>query len=164
MPLVRPFEAQAGAQWRRPARVNHHDRPGPAGVGLLDQHPADLRIRLARDERDVRLGDPGFLSRDPGECRPQVVGVLQRDLRHHAGERRDDVGRVQPPAQTDLDHGDVHTPRRQVREGDGGRRFEEARVKPLDLTLESLGPRRERLLAHRFAVDGDPLAYGHEVG
>ena len=140
MPLVRPLEAKPGPWRRGPPRIDGHDRPGAAGGGFLDQNSADRGIGLAGDERHARLGDPGLLARDPRQRGPQVVGVLQGDLGDDAGERRDDVRGVEAPAQTDLDHGDVHTPGREVREGDGRRGFKETRVEPLDVRLEPARP------------------------
>ena len=41
----------------------------------------------------------------------EVVGVLQRDLGHHARQRGDHVGAVEPAAQPHFDHRDLHSPR-----------------------------------------------------
>src|SRR5439155_6331264 len=68
------------------------------------------------------------------------------------------------PAQAHFDYGDVHAPRREVRQGDRGGRLEEAGIEALDFRLQEARPLGERLLADRHAVHLDALADRDQVG
>ncbi len=154
---------QAERPGGRGARVHQDHRVGPAALGFRDEHLANGGIRLPRHERNVALRDAGLLPRDRREVRPQVVGVLPRDFGDHRHERRDDVGRVEPPSQSDFDHGDVHPPRREVGESDRGRGLEETRVESLDVGAQERGPFGEGLLADRHPVHLHALSHRDEM-
>ena len=137
---------------------------GPTPFGFLDDLRPDVVIGFTRDKGDVGLRDPRLLARNPLQIRPQVIHVLERDLRDRADQRREHIRGIQPTTQTDLDNGDVHVPGGEVGERDGRSRLEEAGIDPLDVRFELGGPFRECILADRHAVYGDALNRGDEMG
>ena len=87
-----------------------------------------LRMLRQRDQRSLRTQDASLLPRNFGNRVAQVVLVVQRDVRNDRDQRIDDVGGVQPAAQTNLKHGDIDLLLRIVEKRQRRQRLEEAGV------------------------------------
>ena len=137
-PAPPPPPPRSAADARRPVPTARSTSPPPAtttGTSWLlplhhascrpHQHSGQGRIRLADDKWHARFRDPRLLRGDLLHRVAEILLVIERDVRHRAHERRDHVGAVEPAAEADLDHGDVHLARREVRERDRRRRLEE---------------------------------------
>src|SRR5579863_1312343 len=72
------------------------------------QQPTDGVVRLSDERRSTGLEDAGFFNRNLFSRRPEILGVVYADRSHAGGEWREDVGRVEPPAKSNLDDGDIH--------------------------------------------------------
>ena len=59
---------------------------------------------------------------------PEPVHVVEVDVGHDRHPAVPGVGRIEPPAETDLDQRDVRTDLREAREDDGGQQLELGRV------------------------------------
>lgn len=101
-----------------PKRAADRRRPGAERV----EHFVLLRDRHARH---ARLHDPGLFARDLCERVAQDLRVLELDRRDRRNLGRDHVGRVQAPAQPNLDHANVDRLVREIAEAHRGGQFKE---------------------------------------
>src|ERR671924_874764 len=85
----------------------------------------------------------------------KYVRVLQRDVRKQHDLRVDHVRRVEPAAETGLDHRDVDVTLRELRERGGGEHLELGCADGLGVWLD---PRDGAFEIRLVAVDPDPLA------
>ena len=86
------------------------------------------RIKL-RDERHAPLGDRRFLSGNVRQTVTEELLMVERKVGDAGDERMlDDVGRVEPAAETDLEDAGVGGRSRERHERRGGRDLEEARL------------------------------------
>jgi len=106
----------------------------------------------------------GFLAPDILERRPEPIGVIQPDRADHGHVCIDDIGRIQAPAQSHLDHGEIHCG--VTEDVIGGQRavFEESKRDFAALGLDALEGFKQQPLIDRLAVERDPLRVPHEVG
>ena len=120
------------------------------------------------DDRHARLDDAGLLERDLAQRRAEILLVVEgdrRDRRRRSGDS--DVGRVEPAAEADLEHGDVDAGAPEQLERDRGRHLEERRLHVERAVARAARRSRrarrrsaatERVRADRLAVDDEPLA------
>ena len=139
---MRALEAECDSAWDRTAGVREDDRLRSSLLRFGHEDLTHPLILLPGNERDARLGDSRLLPGDAGEVGAQIVRVLQGDLGHDAGQRGDDVGAVESPAQADLDHRHVDPAGGEIGEGDGGGGFEKAGLETLDMRAQPVGPHR----------------------
>ncbi len=91
----------------------------PFGGDLL-QHGQRL-VRLGRrDDRDAGLDDSGFFARDQGQGIAKDCHVIVGKRCDHRNARRDNIGGIQPPAQSHLDDRRVRFLLRKIKKADGG--------------------------------------------
>ena len=90
--------------------------------------------------------------------------MIAGDLRDRARQWTHDVGAVQPPAEPDLDHGDLGAAGGEVGEGDRRAGFEERRLALEDEWPELVGPHCDSGLGDRHTVDPDPLPERDQMG
>ena len=90
--------------------------------------------------------------------------MVAADGRDHGKARRKDVGRVEPSAQTHLDHGHVDSRGREVIEPERRRGLEEGGLLILEPGPPSLQERLQRLVLDLVPLDSDPLVEAKEVG
>src|ERR1019366_10059828 len=84
----------------------HESRPGPPRLGMQDGARAVCGTGDS-DERGLALAeDPRFLARDVLDRRTEDVEMVRRDVRDDRDVGRQNVCRVEPPADPDLDHPD----------------------------------------------------------
>jgi hypothetical protein len=79
-----------------------------------------------RDERAVLAQDAALLAGDLGDGVAKILLVVERDVGDDGEQRLDDVGRVQPAAETDFQHQDAGVFAIEIQEGDGREPLEEA--------------------------------------
>ena len=77
-----------------------HD--GAHGPGRLDQRRG--HVACAHHGGTPRAEDPGFLARNRVEGGAEIFLVVEADADHDGDARLDDVDRVEPPAQSHLEH------------------------------------------------------------
>ncbi len=70
------------------------------GLGMLRQS----------DESSAGTQDAGLFACDLGDGVPEIVLMIERDIRDDGEERTDDVGGIEPAAQPNLEDGDVNEP------------------------------------------------------
>ena len=117
------------------------------------------------DQIDARLGDAGFLRGDLLEPVAEKGGVVEAELGDAAdGRGADDVGRVEPPAETDLDDAGVGRRARESEEGGRGGRLEEADLHPVGQIERLLEQGGERVVVDQPAGEADPLVEADEMG
>src|SRR3546814_7556199 len=75
---------------------------------------------------------------------------------------RDDVGRVEPPAEPDLDDAGVGGGARESEEGDRGRHLEEARLEPVGMVERFLQQCRKRIVVDQRTRDTDTFVRSEE--
>ena len=105
------------------------------------EHLAQLGRGLAEHQRGVGLDDAGLLLGDRAAPVTGAVGVVTADVGDDRDLRIDDVGRVPPTEQPDLDHRDVD---RRLREPvqRGGREDLEVRQRARRASVRAAPPRR----------------------
>src|SRR3546814_17816226 len=104
-------------------------------------------MRISDWSSDVCSSD--LFLRDPFRTIAEERLVVDAELGDAGDERvRDDVGRVEPPAEPDLDDAGVGGGARESEEGDRGRHLEEARLEPVGM-VERFPPQSR----HRLVVD-----------
>ncbi len=109
---------------RRPILAGDLDRRLDARGLALDRRQCFARLRR-HDRRHPRLENAGLLPRDLAYGIAEVLGVVERDRRDHAGQRvLDHIGRVQPSAQPDLEQEHIRRVARKKHEPGGGRDLE----------------------------------------
>ena len=125
----------------------------------------EIGVRLAKDERALRLHDARLLLGDLAARRPEVLHVVDAHVGHDGDTSVDDVRRVPTPADTDLDDrgldGDVGEPPQRNR-GDDLEVAGNRRKVRLDLgdQADELG---EVIVGDRLAVPRDALIDPLEV-
>ena len=67
-----------------------------------------MRILLADHERHARFCNAGLFGGDQLDGIAEILLVIERDARHDGHQRLDHVGAVEPPAEADLDDGDIN--------------------------------------------------------
>ena len=88
-----------------------------------------LAVLTVEHSAAAGLEDAGFLRGDGGEGAAEDGGVLQPDVGDDRRLRRgNDVGGVQPPAETDLDHDEVTAGLREPEKADGGHQLKLGRM------------------------------------
>src|SRR5712664_796156 len=126
-------QSELGVLPRLQRRVHGDDGVGTASLRLVDELRAYIGIGFARNERHPRFGDPRLFTRDSLEVAPQVLDVLEGDLRDGADQRGKEVRRIEPAAESHFDYRDIDVPGGEIGEGDGCRCLEEAGLEPLDV-------------------------------
>jgi len=147
------------------------------GAAIGGDRAHDLRggrREWPHDDRDARLDDSGLLGGDAREVVAEDLHVVHSDRRDRGRERlRNDVRRIEPPAEADLEHRHVDLLIEEVGERRGGRDLEvgEGRIGvesfargpgaalPVD-ALEELG---ERVVVDVDPADRDALVHLLEV-
>ena len=177
--LVAPAQADPGPPEPRqldvdPVAVPAEQRRGPD----LGQRHADAPRATPDDRQPVAaraghgqvaaLDDRGLLAGDLGDRVAQAVHVVEVDVRHDRHAAVPGMGRVEPPAQADLDERQVGTDLGEAGEDDGGQQLELGRLAvtrrdPVGGDQDALDQPREVVRGDRPAIDLDPLAVGHQV-
>ena len=80
------------------------------------------------------------------------------------GGRRQDIGRIEAPAQAHFDNRRRSRGTSKAQERGGGRHLEKACADPLGMDQHFLEYRRQRLVADQMAVQPYPLVEADEVG
>ena len=119
---------------------------------------------LAGRERDPAPDDRGLLPGDRIEGGAQVGLVVEVDARDDLHVGPPHGGRVEPAAETRLEHRHVDAFPHEVVKGKGRQGLEHGRIQPHDLGAERLHPVREIGLGNRQPADTDPLAKIDQVG
>ncbi len=153
---------------REHGRRLHHGE----GHGHAPGAPPDDLERLARgagDRQVAALDDGGLLPGDRRDRRPEAVHVVEVDVRHDGHAAVPGVRRVEPATQPDLHEGDIELGLGEMPEDDRGQELELGRVAVASRDLvrdrhDRLDVAGEVIRGDGPAVDGDPLAIGHEVG
>ena len=85
-------------------KIPSRDAEWRCKASRLAHQPVERRLGLqAEHRRHLRLEDSGLFEGDFGNARAQKFRVIVRDWRHHCGGwARNDIGRIDPPAETDL--------------------------------------------------------------
>ncbi len=145
-----------GAAARQPERARRRR-------GLADPRGERRRIGLG-DERHALLGDARFLGGDLLERVAEEGVMVVAELGDAADERRgDDVGRVEPAAEPDLDDAGVGGRAREGEEGGRRGRLEEADLHVAG-GVERLGEQsRQRLVLDQPAGEADALVEADEM-
>jgi len=106
--------------------------------------------------------DAALLRRDRLERAAEDRLVVHRDAGDHGDRRVDRVGRVEPAAEPDLEHGDRHA---RVRDRDARDRRDllEERQRIAARAAHRVRRRHDRALVDRLAADRDPLAQARQV-
>ena len=65
------------------------------------------------------LDDAGLFCRDLFDGMSQKIFMIEIDLRNDGHFRNDHIRRIEPPAETDLDHGDIDTATHEMQKADG---------------------------------------------
>src|SRR5437588_795808 len=92
----------------------------------LDHRPR-FRHDHTAERRPARFDYAGLLSGNAGQAIAQLSSVVETNAREQGRDGIANIGRVEPPAQTDFDHRRVDTPSHKMQEADGGGNFEERR-------------------------------------
>ena len=133
------------------------------GAGLEDGQ----RLRRLRRHHHgpAALDDAGLLEGDLGERVAEMLHMVEGDrhlYRHH--RLRDDIGRIEPPAEAGLQQQDIGGGAGEFEEGGAGRHLEEGdgliAIRPLALLEE----RQQRLLFDQLAGKPDALMEAHQMG
>ena len=96
-----------------------------ASVDDLDLARHELLVRVVRrDNHSCGMSNREFLPRDLLVRLAEHLGVLQRHVREQNDLSVDDVGRIEPPAETRLDDGHVHSLLRELEQGSRGQDLE----------------------------------------
>ena len=122
----------------------------------------------AGDREAFRLKDAGLLGRDRLERRPQVLGVVECDVRDDFDAQVEDVRGVETTAESHLADEQVDAGAREIVEGGAGQDLEFRRCTQLGRHITNgrlhLGEQcREVGLADRSLINLDPLGVGNEV-
>ena len=88
-----------------------------------------LRLELPDDHRDARLDDAGLFPCDLCERRPEVLLMIVRDRCDGRRHRLNHICRIEAAAEADLQYRRVDAGAAKELERDGGRHFEERRVR-----------------------------------
>src|SRR5258708_34626354 len=107
-------QSELGVLPRLQRRVHGDDRVGTASLRLFDELRAYVGIGFARHEWHPGFGDPRLFARDPLEVAPQVLDVLESDLRDGADQRGKDVRRIEPAPEPYFDHSEIDVPRGEI--------------------------------------------------
>jgi hypothetical protein len=99
-------------------------RVGADAVALARNCRHSFSRVCANDDEHARFDDASLLSGDLGNRVTKKLLMIEVDSRNRSRHRRDDVGRVEPPAETDLQHRDIdlRLPKHVERDGGRGRR------------------------------------------
>ena len=131
----------------------------------LFDRPPGLLVEPPQHDRHPLFDNAGLLERDRRERRPQIVLMIERDRRHRAGHGRDDVGSVEPAAQSHLQHSHVDPCLSKVLKGHRRRIFEKCGGEiRLAESLQLFGQLRHLRFRDHLAVHADPLPELHEMG
>ena len=112
------------------------------------------------------LDDPGLFARDPGERAAENGGVLETDVRDNGGLGRGyHVRRIQPPAETDLEHNGAAFLRGEIPKAHRGEDLKlRGRVgHAAGGLLHGFGGAAERRVGDVRAVNAEPLVHAHKV-
>jgi len=102
----------------RRVRKNPIDQTHRAASLACDRRERQPRLGIARP---ITTGTSGFmipplLARDGRDRVAEIFHVIETNRSDHAQDRRHDVGGIQPPAKSGLDHGDIDVLLREVEE------------------------------------------------
>ena len=148
-------------------------RPGlPSCKDRRARRRRDLGNRLAQgariihgDEGRTPLCDPRLFARDARQFAPEkrlMVDAQRGDATD--GGRRQDIGRIEAPAQAHFDNRGRSRGTSKAQERCGGRHLEKACADPLGMDQHFLEHRRQRLVLDQAAVQPYPLVEADEVG
>jgi hypothetical protein len=176
---LQPPRAEPDPVWRRREGVAPLDADGHFlaqngerardDPGLSPEAFDHARGLRDRERRDARLEDAGLLARDEFERAAEDLSVLELDGGDRDCVGRDDIGRVQPSAEADLDDGDVNPGPHEVPEGHRGEHLKVRRGPVMagqdGVDAFDLGPRPGELGGRdHHAVHSDPFADIDDVG
>ena len=85
----------------------------------LANHVAGLRLDDPADDRHSRLDNARLFPGDGGQRVSQLLGMVEADAGDDGNRRLADIGRIEPSAQADFEHGGLHFPPH-VPQGDHG--------------------------------------------
>ena len=184
--------ALVGARERAHAAIGEARRAYAESVGRLVHRDAGAGLDQARAHGGRIQGDgfvrfgrkgtqhggasraehAGLLVGDGAERRAEVGLVVLLDAHDGGGQRRDDVGRVEPPSHPDLQHRHVHALAAEVVEAGGGEDLEvggmggdRARAdEALGGAAHALDRGLERGRSHVAPAHRDALVDAHQVG
>ena len=104
-PSARMRPGAASAASGRPASSRGNQRRA-FGRRYSGNHGSRVVVQIADDDRDAGLDDAGLLTRDGGDRRAELRLVVRIDRRDRSDHGRDDIRRVEPAPESDLDDGD----------------------------------------------------------
>ena len=167
-PLVRPTQAD-GQIADVPGVCLDHRRTDAAG-DVIDRRSC-LRMELTDHDRHAGFEDAGFLTGDLLQRVPQKPLVIEIDRGNGRRHRAHDVGRVEPPAEADLEHGDVDRRAAEQFERRGGGHLEERRLnlkralgsQPFDRVADLRDDRRQLAAVDGPAVNRKPFGEVDQV-
>ena len=159
-PLVRGVTAD-GEDF---GRVLGENEGCPDAGSRVGEDGARLGRGLAYDGRRAGLEDAGFLAGDSRQRMAEKLRVVEADVRHDGKHGLHDVRTVQPPAQTDLDDGNIDRGVGKILERHGRGQFEKGRTKRLKETSLARYEVDDVGFGHRHAVYPDTLAEVDQVG
>ncbi len=139
----------------------------PERAGRLGDFADPGRDRLGigqSDQGHLRLGDAGFLGGDAFERVAEEGVMIVAQLGDGADQRRrDDVGRVEPAAEPDLDDRGIGWGAGESEEGGGGGRLEEAQLHAVG-GVERLGEQGgQRLIVDQPPGEADALVEADQM-
>ncbi len=116
------------------------------------------------DERHAGLGDAGLLGSDAAEALAEEALMVEPQLRDAADDRGgDDIGRIEPAAEPDLDDADIRRDAGEGEEGGGGGDLEEAGADAFG-DVEHLGEQfGQRRIVDQGAGEADALVEADQV-
>src|SRR5262245_32934094 len=100
----------------------------PSFAARLLDHFTRFRIAHATDGRPACLDDARFLEGDFRQRVAEHLHVIEADAGDNRDERLADVGRIETPAEANLDHGEIDLAANEVKEAEGGADFEERQL------------------------------------
>lgn len=133
-------------------------------IGLMLEDGACLRHRLTHDHGDAGLDDAGLLTRDLRQRVAEEARVVEADVGDDAQQRTDDVGAVEPSAESHLDDGDIDLLLLEIEEGHGRGELEERGMEGLEEGALLLYEVDDALAGDGLAVDADALAEVDQMG
>ncbi len=136
-------------------------QPGAAVAGMSGNRPGHL---VGGEHRGYAFThDAGLFERDRLDVGPQPVAVIEAHVGDQRSRRLDRVGRVEPPAHTDLQYPGVEAG---LGKHDHGRERAELEISQGQLIacgLDARQRRRDRRIVSRLAVDSDALVVIDDV-
>ena len=136
------------------------------GAGLFERGLCLQQLWRA-EGGDALLEDAGFFGCDLGERLAEVLLVVERDGGDDSSDGGDDVGGIEPPAETGFEQDDVASFAREMFEGHHGDDFKKGGQLPggklAEQCLHAFGEKHGLRLGDGFAVDLNAFAKADEM-